>query len=84
MSPVSFTCQQQTLSLCNVASLLYPQYINITINERHENAKKDFENGSLQSSCHVGSWHHGMTRPRVAVGGNGLQIWRVAANVLNK
>jgi hypothetical protein len=28
--------------------------------------------------------HHGMTRPQVADGGNGLQIWRVAANLLNK
>jgi hypothetical protein len=24
------------------------------------------------------------TRPQVADGGNGLQIWRVAANILNK
>jgi hypothetical protein len=28
--------------------------------------------------------HHGMARPQVAGGGNGLQIWRVAANTLNK
>jgi hypothetical protein len=28
--------------------------------------------------------HHGMTRPQVADGEDGLQIWRVAANVLNK
>jgi hypothetical protein len=28
--------------------------------------------------------HHGMVRPQVADGGDGLQIWRVAANVLNK
>jgi hypothetical protein len=27
---------------------------------------------------------HGVTRPRVADGGNGVQIWRVAANILNK
>jgi hypothetical protein len=27
---------------------------------------------------------HDMARPRVAVGGDGLQIWREAANVLNK
>jgi hypothetical protein len=25
-----------------------------------------------------------MARPRVAKGGNGFQLWRVAANVLNK
>jgi hypothetical protein len=28
--------------------------------------------------------HHGIVHPRVADGGNGLQIWRVAANILNK
>jgi hypothetical protein len=28
--------------------------------------------------------HHGMARPQVADGGNGLQLWRVAANILNK
>jgi hypothetical protein len=36
--------------------------------------------------CHV-KWvpcHHGMARPRVADSGDGLQIWRVAANMLNK
>ena len=27
---------------------------------------------------------HGMARPQVADRGNGLQIWRVAANMLNK
>jgi hypothetical protein len=33
------------------------------------------------------SWvlcHHGMARPQVADGGDGLQVWRVAANILNK
>jgi hypothetical protein len=28
--------------------------------------------------------HHGMARPQVADRGDGLQIWRVAANILNK
>jgi len=28
--------------------------------------------------------HHGMARPQVADGGEGTQIWRVAANILNK
>jgi hypothetical protein len=27
--------------------------------------------------------HHGKARPQVADGGEGLQIWRVAANILN-
>jgi hypothetical protein len=28
--------------------------------------------------------HHGMARPQVANGGDALQVWRVAANILNK
>jgi hypothetical protein len=28
--------------------------------------------------------HHGMARPQFADGGDSLQIWRVAANILNK
>jgi hypothetical protein len=31
-----------------------------------------------------GPFHHGMARPQVADGGDGLQIWKVAANILNK
>jgi hypothetical protein len=30
------------------------------------------------------SCHHGMARPQVADGGGGLQVWRAAANILNK
>jgi hypothetical protein len=30
------------------------------------------------------SLHYRMARPQVADGGDGLQIWRVAANILNK
>jgi hypothetical protein len=32
----------------------------------------------------VGLCHHDMARPQVADGGDGLQIWRVVADVLNK
>jgi hypothetical protein len=28
--------------------------------------------------------HHGMVHPQVAAAEDGLQIWRVAANILNK
>jgi hypothetical protein len=28
--------------------------------------------------------HQGMARPQVADGGDALQVWRVAANILNK
>jgi hypothetical protein len=40
----------------------------------------------MVSQSHV-RWvpcHHGMARPQVADGGNTLQVWRVAANILNK
>jgi len=33
---------------------------------------------------YVGPCHHGMAHPQVAGGGDGLQIWRVAVNTLNK
>ena len=32
----------------------------------------------------VGPCHHGMARPQVVDGGDTLQFWREAANVLNK
>jgi hypothetical protein len=31
-----------------------------------------------------GPCHNGMARPQVADGGDGFQIWRVAANILNQ
>jgi hypothetical protein len=41
---------------------------------------------SMTLSSHVRRvpCHHGMACPRVADRGDGLQIWRVAANILNK
>jgi hypothetical protein len=39
-----------------------------------------------ESRSHV-RWdrcHHGMARPQVADGGDDLQLWRAAANILNK
>jgi hypothetical protein len=41
---------------------------------------------ALVSLSHVRwvPYHHGMARPKVADGGESLQIWRVAANMLNK
>jgi hypothetical protein len=32
----------------------------------------------------MGPCHHSMAHPRAADGGVGLQIWRVAANILHK
>jgi hypothetical protein len=32
----------------------------------------------------VGPCHHGMALHRVAYGGDGLQIWKMAADILNK
>jgi hypothetical protein len=34
--------------------------------------------------CYVSTCHHRIARARVADGGDGLQIWRVDANILNK
>jgi hypothetical protein len=34
--------------------------------------------------CNPWPSHHGMERPRFADGGDGLQLWRVAENILNK
>jgi hypothetical protein len=28
--------------------------------------------------------HHGMARPQISGGGNALQLWTIAANILNK
>jgi hypothetical protein len=32
----------------------------------------------------MGPYHHSMAHRRVGAGGDGLQIWRVAVNILNK
>jgi len=32
----------------------------------------------------VGRFRYGMARPQVADGGSGLQIWKVATNILNE
>jgi hypothetical protein len=34
--------------------------------------------------CYMGASHHSIMHPQVMVGGDGLQIWRIAANTLNK
>jgi len=38
----------------------------------------------ISGPCSVGPFLHGMARPRIADGGHGIQIWRVAANILIK
>jgi len=40
--------------------------------------------GCLVGLCYVGPCHCGMVQPLVVDGGDGLQVWRVAVNVLNK
>jgi hypothetical protein len=46
--------------------------------------KGNFVHGCLSNICCVGPSHHCMARPWVADEGDALQIWRVAANILNK
>jgi len=38
----------------------------------------------LLSRNHVDPCHHGAALLRVAAGGDGLQMWRAAANILNE
>jgi hypothetical protein len=50
------------------------------------NFVSDSNINTMKSKCHV-KWvpcHHGMARPQVADGGDGLQIWRVAVTIFNK
>jgi hypothetical protein len=34
--------------------------------------------------CYVGPCHYGMVRPQDADGGDTLQVWKVAANIMNE
>jgi hypothetical protein len=48
------------------------------------NFVSDFNINTMKSKCHV-TWvlcHQGIARPQVADGGDGLQIWRVAAIIM--
>jgi len=38
----------------------------------------------LSPCSSVGPCHNGMARPQFRDGGDGVQIWREAANILNK
>jgi len=38
----------------------------------------------MKHLCYVGSCHHSMAQPQVVDGGDGLQMWKVAVNMLNK
>jgi hypothetical protein len=52
----------------------------------HVNSYKDTQFGTLLYNVHV-KWvlyHHSMVWPQVVDGGYGLQIWRIAVNILNK
>jgi hypothetical protein len=49
------------------------------------NFVSDSNISTMKRKCHV-TWipcHNDMARPQVADGGDGLQIWRVAAIILN-
>jgi hypothetical protein len=56
-------------------------YHNITRRHNPEDLDLNFPLPNLSILCDC---HRGMGRPRVADGGDGLQIWRVAANILKK
>jgi hypothetical protein len=46
--------------------------------------EKKKKKGCLLSYVKWVHCHHGMARPRVADRGDGLHIWRIAANIVNK
>jgi hypothetical protein len=59
---------------------------NYSKNNNHHAKTKEIKLSNAENYLHV-RWvpcHHDMVRPQVADGQNGLQIWRVAANILNK
>jgi hypothetical protein len=47
------------------------------------NSSIDLQNALPLIWAHI-SCHHGMACPQVADAGDALQVWRVAANILNK
>jgi hypothetical protein len=64
-----------------IANLLDRSHISLELNLHEES-----HNILLLPCIHV-RWvacHHGMARPQVADGGDGLQVRRVAVNILNK
>jgi hypothetical protein len=57
--------------------MFYHSHVNV-------NFVSDSNINTMNSKCHV-TWvpcHQGMARPQVADGGDGLQIWRLAAIIL--
>jgi hypothetical protein len=65
---ITFTCQTLNFMYC-----LIPKYYFWNFALKH-----------LKSNVRLVPRHHCMARPHVVDGGDGLQIWRVAANILNK
>jgi hypothetical protein len=45
---------------------------------------EDYDDDDDHSHVRLVACHYSMSRPQVADGGDGLQIWKVAANMLNK
>jgi len=63
-------------SVNNVSNSIYFQL--------KSSSKFDFMAVYKTNPCFVGSCHHGMARPRIGDGGDGLQILKVAVNILDK
>jgi hypothetical protein len=57
---------------------------NKTINTWARSGGEQQQHKKLGRLCYVGPCHHVMARPRFTDGGDVLQIWRVATNILNK
>jgi len=55
--------------------------MNIVIERHHSSVNITFLHSVIP--CYVGLSYHGMVHPWVLDRGDGLQIWKVAVNVLN-
>jgi hypothetical protein len=63
----------------------YPEFCTTEMTHQIFCLQLTFKTGGVE--CYYVRWvlcHHGVARSQVADVGDGLQIWRVAANILNK
>jgi hypothetical protein len=82
MSP---STPQDLFSHSNLINLISAQiYCSIALDFLFRNYEYFCRITNIIRMCVWVPYHHGMARPQVADGGDGLQIWRVAANILNK
>jgi hypothetical protein len=80
-------CEGQWKKSCAVSKYVLEELRKVTRNFSQNSWYLNWILTKFESDTFHVKWvpcHHGMVHPRVADGGGGLHIWRVAANVLNK